>query len=429
MNKARATSHTGKQGQGTAKHNFREFPEKTKEKGKSDINRNLTCNNQYYVSGRFFTNDTEMKNFFNRQTDFFTKQAFRFRGNEHYKDLTVSQKYELGVYEKLLDEGIKAQHRRNAANRQECLNKDALDIIQATRTQPEESILQIGNKDNCPVSAGQLWEIYKDYVKLHNAKFGKHIIIMDAVLHTDETTPHIHIRTAYIGTNKHGEPCISKNSALGLLGINRPDLSKPQNRYNNSKQTYSAMCRNMWIAVCRQHGLELETEPKVYGDKHGLELTEYKVQREQQKLDKIIMAQTQADKELRRASDNIKGKQEVLEFIGHAVNKATADKDSLQKECARLRQDKDNLQSQIFMQEQDITEQKKTIGRNTRVIHGQEQAIADYKENWQDTDIAMYVSRTVQMESPDYYNGIIESYWQDMQAWEQEQQTDMEITM
>lgn len=354
MNKARATNHTGRQGQGTSKHNFREFPEITKEKGRSDIDRNLTCHNRYYVNGWFFDNDAEMKKFFNGQANYFTKQAFRFQHNDDYKNLSASQKYELGAYEKLLGKGIKAQHNRNAANRQECLNRDALDILTSTKTAPEESIMQIGNADYCPVSVNQLWDIYKDYIRIHNAKFGKHIVILDAVLHADETTPHIHARTVYVGQNKHGEPYVSKNSALGLLGISKPDLSKPQSRYNNPKQTYSAMCRNMWITVCKHHGLDLETEPKTYADKHGLELTEYKVKREKEKLEELA------------------------------------------------------------------AEQKKVFDKNARIISEQEQMITEYKNNWKDVDIAMYIAGVLQRDYPEYCKEIEDSYWHDTQTEEQE---------
>lgn len=347
MAKARATNHTGRQGQGTSRHNFREFSEVTKEKGKSDIDRNLTCNNRYYVNGLFFSNDTDMRKYFNRQTNIFEKQAFRFKNNEHYKHLVTSQKYELAMYEKLLGEGIKAQHNRNSVNRQECLNRDALDIMQAIKTQPEESILQVGDKDYCPVSANQLWEIYRDYIKMHNAKFGKHIVILDAVLHVDETTPHIHVRKVYVGRNKRGEPCISKNSAMGLLGISRPDLSKPQGRYNNPKQTYSVMCRDMWLECCKRHGLDIETEPKTYADKHGLELIEFKVRQEKKKLE-VLMAE-------------------------------------------------------------------------------QEQMIAEYKDNWQDVDIAMYIAGVLQRDYPEYCREIEGNYWQDVETEEQQTMNDLEL--
>lgn len=354
MAKARATNHTGRQGQGTSRHNFREFSEITKEKGKSDIDRNLTCNNRYYVNGLFFSNDTDMRNYFNQQTDFFAKQAFRFKENERYKHLVTSQKYELAMYEKLLGEGIKAQHNRNSVNRQECLNRDALDIMQAVKTQPEETILQVGDKDYCPVSANQLWEIYRDYIKTHNIMFGKHIVILDSVLHNDEATLHIHERKMYVGQNKHGEPCISKNSALGLLGINRPDLGKPQGRYNNPKQTYTAMCRDMWLECCRQHGLDLETEPHIYEDKHGLELTKFKVRQEKKKL-------------------------EVL-----------------------------------------TAEQKKVVDKNTKIISEQEQMIAEYKNNWKDVDMAMYIAGVIQRDYPEYCREIEDNYWQDTQIEKQE---------
>lgn len=349
MKKARATNHAGK---GTTRHNFREFPQETKEKGKSDINRNLTNNNQYYIAGEFYNNE-QLNRFYRTHKNYFEKQAFKYRSNPNYADLTNSQKLELGLYECLVQESIKGQHNRNKQHRQEHLNRDVLDVLLSPKTSPEECILQVGNKDYCPVSSEQLWSIFKDYVKMHNSKFGEYIKILDAVLHTDETTPHIHVRKAYIGKNRHEEAIISKNSALELLGIERPDMSKLQSRYNNRKQTYTAKCRQMWLDICRKHGLNLETEPRVYGDSHGLELTEYKVRQEQEKLDKV---------------------------------------------------------------NQYIEEQKKIIFKSAEIINKQNDKIMYYEDNWNDVDMAIYVSNTVKAEYPEYYADVTKSYWQEKQA-------------
>lgn len=352
--KARATNHVGIKGKGSSRHNFREFPKITKEEGISKIDRSLTFKNQYFILGKFCDNK-DLQDIYRANAEEFRKQAFKFREDARYTDLTNSQKVELAIYDNILKDNLKEQHKRNASRRQTCLDKNAIDVLLSTKTRPEESILQIGNKDYCPVSAEQLWSIYQDYVQEHNARFGKHIQILNAVLHADEPTGtvHVHERKAYIGVNRYGETCIGKDSALAQLDIERPDLTKITSRRNNRKQTYTAECRQMWLDICKKHGLKLETEPRVYEDKHGLELIEYKVRQEHKKLDKVM---------------------------------------------------------------QEVTDQKQIIFTNTKIINEQNNRIKDYEYNWNDVDIAIYISNTVKAEYPDYHTEIINSYLQEKQV-------------
>ena len=91
----------------------------------------------------------------------------------------------------------------------------------------------------------------------------------------------------------------------------------------------------------------------MYSDPHGLELTEYKVQQEQKKLDKI---------------------------------------------------------------NQYIEEQKKIISKSTEIINEQNDRIKYYENNWNDVDMAIYISDVVKAEYSDYYTDIINSYLQEKQV-------------
>ncbi len=273
----------------------------------------------------------------------------------------VSQRYELLAYEKFYGNAIDMQHKRNESRRQQCRNRDAIDMMASKKTEPEECILQVGNKDYCPVTAEQLWEIYKDYVGRHNQRFGRHIMILDSVLHADETTPHIHERRMYMGQNAHGEVCPAMDSAFALMGIERPDMGKPKSRYNNRRQTYSAECRQMWIDACRGHGLDLETEPRVYADRHGLELTEYKVRQEQGKLDDIQAQLVAADayldetkrmcvkqsQRLDSLSDAVHAEEHRAKDIKASIERNTARNDRIKDSIKKSRQELDELQRHV----------------------------------------------------------------------------------
>lgn len=333
----RTTTHAGN---GTARHNFREFP--TTAKGKSDIDRELSHSNKFFVSGKFFDNELELKNFYQSQKKFFSNLQNKFKGDNRFKELSNTEKIELAFYEKYFSDTINKQHIRNEQRGQQCLNRSSLDMFLSKKTQPEETIFQIGNKDYCPVTADQLWDIYKDYQKKHNQIFGRNIKIIDAVLHVDETTIHTHERKLYLGLNSHNEVCPSKDSALEQLGIERPNTNKPTSRYNNRKQTYTKQCRKLWIEVCQQHGLNIETEPQVYKDKKGLELTEYKVSQEQKKLDDIQQQLTKADNQLKEKVYNLKGYNELLQNKTNLIKKAGTD---LQNATQKVTEQQELLES------------------------------------------------------------------------------------
>lgn len=56
----------------------------------------------------------------------------------------------------------------------------------------------------------------------------------------------------------------TKEKALETLGIPLPDPAKKPGRTNNRKVTFDRLCRDLLLAICREHGLEVETEA-IYG--------------------------------------------------------------------------------------------------------------------------------------------------------------------
>lgn len=54
---------------------------------------------------------------------------------------------------------------------------------------------------------------------------------------------HVHKRSVWIAHDENGNLIVNQNKALKEMGIERPDPSKPENRFNNAKITYSKMVR------------------------------------------------------------------------------------------------------------------------------------------------------------------------------------------
>lgn len=407
--KPRTATHSG---QGSAKHNFREFPEEAK--GYSDIDRGLSLQNKFLLNGKFFNSQSEMQQYLKQNISAFSKQKEQFKDDKQYKDLSLSQKFELMYYTKYFGETIKAQHQRNERNRQQCLNKSAIDMLLSKKTQPEESILQIGNKDYCPISGDELWSIYKDYQKKHNAKFGRYIKILDSVLHVDESTIHIHERKIYIGVNSHGEAYPGKDSALGLLGIERPDMSSAKGRYNNRKQTYSAQCRKLWIETCQEHGLDIETIPREYAGKKGLTTIEYKVSQEQKKLQSV---KEQIDKKTSSLiSIDSKVSQKRKEY-NSLIDGITIQREAIQKNDSMLRSQVSTIQSNDKILKRQ-TQLKQSLKNDVDDLNNQEAELnqrmeilySEYSEDYEKIDIVDYISQRLKKEYPDYFKELLADF-------------------
>lgn len=112
-------------------------------------------------------------------------------------------------------------------------------------------------------------------------RFGSHVHILNWALHMDEGTPHIQERNVFDCKNQYGELCPQQDKALEELGIPLPDPSKLKSKYNNRKQTFDAMCRELLFDICEKHGLKLERDP-AYGGKGYLEKQDFIIEKQKQ---------------------------------------------------------------------------------------------------------------------------------------------------
>ncbi len=144
---------------------------------------------------------------------------------------------------------------------------------------PEEVLLYLGTKNVDVAAFKAVFEDFRDWVKEKCNTPTCGIELLNAALHMDETTPHIHIRQVYWYTNMDGNAEISQNKALEGLGFKRPDETSKSGRFNNAKQTFTAACRAKLFDIAKSHGVELIETPLPKKDV-GLSIDEYR-EREQ----------------------------------------------------------------------------------------------------------------------------------------------------
>jgi len=149
------------------------------------------------------------------------------------------------VYEEFFVEELNQQ---NAKYRKKGKYKNIRTIdewMKAERHRPVENILQIGDM-NCYIKPDDLWDCYVEFTRWRNRQYGDHIILISAVMHVDETTPHIHERYVWYWTDDNGVKHTGVKKSLEQAGVDLPDPDKPEGRYNYRKMTFDAECRQKW---------------------------------------------------------------------------------------------------------------------------------------------------------------------------------------
>ena len=134
-------------------------------------------------------------------------------------------------------------------------------------TKPEETIIQIGDMEDYPDDPKILLRVFEELQKYSNKITHNHCKILDAAVHMDESTPHIHIRKVWV-YEKDGIKRIGQEESLRWAGIPLPYPDRRQSKFNNRKITYDRMMREKLIELCKEHGLEIDTVPDLHNREH-----------------------------------------------------------------------------------------------------------------------------------------------------------------
>lgn len=137
-------------------------------------------------------------------------------------------------------------------------------FISAKRYAPENTIFQVGNKDEH--IGGDFVPVY-DWVNgaiEHSIKekYGRlPYVILDSAIHYDERTPHVHERKVWIYHDEKGRECIGQEKALEEIGVPLPDPNAPVSRTNNRKMVFDAEVLAITQEAVQHLGFDIETEP------------------------------------------------------------------------------------------------------------------------------------------------------------------------
>lgn len=266
---------------------------------------------------------------------------------------------EAAFYEKYIRKHLDAQNARYEAQRHAERAKTMDEYRKSPQTCPEEVILQIGKMGDT-IPADMMARIIQEQINWEQQQFPG-VKVLNVALHMDEQgAPHIHERRAWVYTDKDGNTAISQNKSLKQMGVELPNPDRPRGKFNNRKQTFSRMCREHLLQICREHGLEIEEIPQEKS-KSGLSHVAYMTRQEEEKATDAERrrqfserAAESAEKRAESARDAARSYEEHSEQVARQINNeygeladAGLQKQDMQKQVEQLQERIDDLQEQL----------------------------------------------------------------------------------
>lgn len=300
-------------------------------------------------------------------------------------------------YARYISDHLRAVNSRYEAQRHAERVKTIDEYRKSPQSCPEETIVCIGNREHHPDPS----ELLAAYLELQHWQQQTYpqLQVLDYAMHLDERgAPHIHERHVWTYTDADGHLAVGQARALEQMGIQRPHPEQPRNRYNNAKQTYTQAVREKFAEICRQRGLEIETQPRARSQS-GLTLIEYQARQEEQRLQTL---QREADSlEIDRLLDAItpsieeEQAQEQLHSMQMQTNALQEQRDRLQQQCQDMQMQTEKLQEQAS----ELQLQNQMLQEQTAALQMQHQT--EYKRLQQVTARRQSVSKQVRAASRD----------------------------
>lgn len=286
----------------------------------------------------------------------------RVKNNRYWnwtgKEITF-EAAEQAFYEKHIRKHLDAQNARYRAQRHAERAKTMDEYRRSPQTCPEEVILQIGKLGDT-IPADMMARIIQEQINWEQKQFPG-VKVLNVALHMDEQgAPHIHERRAWVYTDKDGNFAISQNKALEQMGVELPNPNKPRGRFNNRKQTFSRMCREHLLQICREHGLEIEEIPQEKS-KSGRTLEDYQAGEAEKRAAEAERrrqfserAAESAEKQAESARDTARSYEEHAERVAGQINAeygeladAGLQKQAMQEQLEEMQERLERVQEQL----------------------------------------------------------------------------------
>ena len=218
--------------------------------------------------------------------------------------------FELSRYEQLYGEGQRAKNARYIQDGHPERCKTVADIYASRRTAPLETILQIGSRDtdiDPKERQEKLVGATADLIKSLRQRWGDNLHFLDLAIHLDEGVPHCHLRLTFSALDKFGSRVPNQAQAFEAMGIQRPDPTAKEGKYNCPLITFSELIRQEFYDLCEKRGIVIDREVKNPSQKH-LSVLEYKCQQ----LEAVAAQQAQAIEAAQAEIEEVRAERDTL---------------------------------------------------------------------------------------------------------------------
>lgn len=240
---------------------------------------------------------------------------------------------ELKFYERYAD-ALAEQNNKYIQKRQYGRVKTLEDFYNSKRYRPSEEILQYGHVGGDVPTMDDFNNMTREYAlwKMEwSESHGNHLHVLNYVNHFDEATPHSHLREIWDYTDENGVIRVGQEEAMKRAGLELPDPTKPEGRYNNRVITFSKMCRDKWNDICEQYGYEVERVP-IPTKQKSKSIAEYKAEKERELLDRQEKLDTR-ELELDKREDELGNRERKLAFQYKQLNTLLVRAEELDKQA------------------------------------------------------------------------------------------------
>ena len=234
--------------------------------------------------------------------------------------------FELSRYEELYGPGQEAKNARYIQDGHPERCKTVADIYASRRTAPLETIIQLGSRDtdiDPQERKEKLMAATAELIDGLQKRWGDNLHLLDLAIHLDEGVAHCHLRMTFSALDKFGQQVPNQAQAFEAMGIQRPDPTTKEGKYNCPLITFSEIIRTEFYDLCEKRGIIIDREVKNPSQKH-LSVLEYKCQQLEaaaaEQAQAIEAAQAEIE-EVRAERDTLRDQNSVSRTIQQSLEK------------------------------------------------------------------------------------------------------------
>ena len=218
--------------------------------------------------------------------------------------------FELSRYEELYGPGQEAKNARYIQDGHPERCKTVADIYASRRTAPLETIIQLGSRDtdiDPQERKEKLMAATAELIDGLQKQWGDNLHLLDLAIHLDEGVAHCHLRMTFSALDKFGQRVPNQAQAFEAMGIQRPDPTTKEGKYNCPLITFSEIIRTEFYDLCEKRGIIIDREVKNPSQKH-LSVLEYKCQQ----LEAAAAEQAQAIEAAQAEIEEVRAERDTL---------------------------------------------------------------------------------------------------------------------